>query len=537
MYSDNQLIFSSLDTNRLVKSTGVGNPEEIFHSQIWPVFLIDYIKVIDTRIPTYPHYLSQKDPLWAGTEYDTASGWAPGKTGIDRWGCALTSVAMLLQNYNIKTPAGETVTPPILNTWLKAQPDGYVGPGLLNWLAISRMVHQSRVAGHSTTDLEYTRTTYTPATIKTTLDQNQPVILREAGHFVLAHGYSDTAWYLADPARESRNEASQSAAWISQHTYTPSNTDLSYLLFTAPTGVQVSLKDAQDASLPLERSDETVTDDVDGSGTTGATMYLLPKPSSGAYLVTVQNTLLTPIDISGYWYDTEGNVGHTTYPVDSTGTMQYRLVYDKTSTASGSLAPLDTTPPSNFDLIAPADNARTSAHDIVFSWNASSDTSLPLAYQLLVYDAQNQVVVDQTLAGLTTSATLPDGTYTWIVRACDNAANCTDSNGMRILTIAPAPVLPAPRLVMAESVWKNIFLVWQNVRGAHHYLIHYGTDKDRLDKAVVSREPYAWLSVPKKGTYYLRVSAVDKVGNVGAPSKTVAVYVHGMFYPKWHYWH
>lgn len=536
VYSDNQLIFSTLDTNRLVKSTGVGNPEEIFHSQIWPVFLIDYLKVVDTRIPTYPHYLSQKDPLWAGVEYDTASTWSPGKTGIDRWGCALTSVAMLLQNYDIKTPAGETVTPPILNTWLKSQPDGYVGPGLLNWLAVSRMVHQARQAGYSTTDLEYARSTYTPATIKTELDQNRPIILREAGHFVLSHGYDDSSWYLADPALETRTEASQSAAWISQHVYTPSSTDLSYFLFTAPIGTQVSLADAQGDPVPLEISEETLTDDVDGSGTTGAAMYLLPKPSSGTYLVTTQNTLPTPIEITGYWYDTEGNVGRATYPVDAVGTMQYRLVYDKTSTVSGSLAPLDTTPPSSFDLIAPTDTARMSVHDITFSWAASSDTTLPLTYQLLVYDAQNQVVVDKTLAELTAVATLPDGTYTWIVRACDSVHNCTDSNGMRTFTIAPTPLLPAPRLIMAESLWKNIFLVWQNVRGAHHYLVQYGADKNHLDKTVVSRDTHAWISVPKKGTYYLSVSAVDTAGNVGTASKIVTVYAHGMFYPRWHFW-
>jgi hypothetical protein len=531
---DNLSIFTTSPTDRVANGIWMGHPERLNNSSSWSTFDVDYIRAKNF---SFPHYLSQKDPAWAGTEYDTASTWAPSKVGIDRWGCALTSVAMLLQHYDIQTPAGEPVTPLNLNAWLKSQPDGYVGPGLLNWLSVARYVHQSKLAGKSATELEYTRSPYNETAVRTDIQAGHPAILHEPGHFLLAYDTDGDDWLVADPARADRLTASPSATWVSQHQFTPSNTDLSYLLFTTPSGVELTLQDGTGTTVPLDSAPESLSDDVDGSGTTTLMTHLYPKPSTGTYTLLIHNTTLAPITLHGYWYDQDGNVGVASYPVDSVGSETLRLTYDKTSTASGSLRPVDTTPPTPFDLVAPVDGARLSTHDISFSWKEATDSSLPLTYHLQVFDTQNEPVAEATTSALTATATLPDGTYTWIVRACDAWQNCTDSNGMRTFTIAPVPLLPAPRIILAESIWKQALVVWQQVRGADHYHIAYGSRREMLDKSVESRQPYAWLTFPKNGTYYVQVAAVDRAGNVGKPSKIVTLKIHGTFRPYWYSFH
>lgn len=86
----------------------------------------------DTGSNTVP-LLKQTSEPWQGLEYDSASIWNPSNTSINTWGCALTSAAMVLQYYNYtKLPDGTALDPGTLNTWLKNQPDGYVGNGLVN---------------------------------------------------------------------------------------------------------------------------------------------------------------------------------------------------------------------------------------------------------------------------------------------------------------------------------------------------------------------------------------------------------------------
>jgi hypothetical protein len=193
---DGQLIFRSVDTIRNISSLGIGDPENTYGDQSWPQLYIDFIGLDSTPTPTPPPfpYLSQKDPLWGSKEYDSALTWAGiGKDGIGRWGCALTSVAMMLRKYEVKTPDGANVDPDILNTWLKGQPDGYIEPGLINWIAVTRYVHQSYEAGKSPTELEFVRqASGTSPTL--------PAILGVPGHFVVAHDEDTTNWKINDPA-------------------------------------------------------------------------------------------------------------------------------------------------------------------------------------------------------------------------------------------------------------------------------------------------------------------------------------------------
>ncbi len=84
----------------------------------------------------------QDDEAWAGDMYDTATTWSA-QPSIARWGCALSSIAMVLRYYGFSfLPDGGELNPSSLNQWLRSQPDGYVADGWLNWLAVERLTRQ-----------------------------------------------------------------------------------------------------------------------------------------------------------------------------------------------------------------------------------------------------------------------------------------------------------------------------------------------------------------------------------------------------------
>ena len=84
--------------------------------------------------------LKQISDPWQNQVYDSANLWSPLNPTINRWGCALTSAAMVFQYHGLtKLPDNTTLDPGTVNAWLKTQLDGYVGNGYVNWLALSRL--------------------------------------------------------------------------------------------------------------------------------------------------------------------------------------------------------------------------------------------------------------------------------------------------------------------------------------------------------------------------------------------------------------
>jgi hypothetical protein len=83
-------------------------------------------ELITLNVPLF----KQTDPRWRELEYDSAKKWSDAPT-IGRWGCAMSSMAMILQYHGIsKLPDGKAINPETLNQWLKDQPDGYISGGV-----------------------------------------------------------------------------------------------------------------------------------------------------------------------------------------------------------------------------------------------------------------------------------------------------------------------------------------------------------------------------------------------------------------------
>lgn len=217
------------DGTKLPQGIFFGNSEITSNPQLWKSFSIDNVVVkygdpLDNSI-AFP-YFSQRDPAWKDLPYDSASEWAGNQTNsIERWGCAITSVAMVLKEYGIKMPNGDNVNPEKINTWLMSQPDGYIGNGLLNWLAISRLARDARNNGHADTDLEFVKSYGSPSD---EISSGKYPIIDEGGHFVTLYDQDVDSYIINDPYDASRSSKLKTELIQSVNTYTPSNTDLSY---------------------------------------------------------------------------------------------------------------------------------------------------------------------------------------------------------------------------------------------------------------------------------------------------------------------
>ncbi|MBD3279236.1 MAG: hypothetical protein GF390_00820 [Candidatus Pacebacteria bacterium] len=271
---------------------------------------------------------SQVDPAWAAQEYNQARNWSQQPT-IKRWGCALSSLAMIMRFYGLNwLPDGTELTPATLNIWLKEQPDGYVGEGLLNWLAAMRLASQISEQ-YSTVEqllpkLEYSQLKIELSTelpgqflpVIAQLDLGQPVILQIPGHFLVADGYpaDQQDLFIKDPAFVNYQLFSEhQTELLSTRIFTPSQTDLSYLLMVYPVGLQVELKNALGELVSnTQLMDDHLQDMIDQSGESSP-QYLqqfLAQPAAGAYVIELSQPNLGPFNLEIYAYDQQGELSY-----------------------------------------------------------------------------------------------------------------------------------------------------------------------------------------------------------------------------------
>lgn len=256
-------------------------------------------------------YLRQIDPLWKDVEYDRAQGWSSVPT-IGRWGCALTSLTMLLQYYGFDMmPNGEPLRPDTLNKWLVDQPDGYVGQGLVNWWAAARL---SRILSDQYTTpqrklpvLEFSfQGVPWDETALAQLALEQPMIVQVPGHFALIHGYetSTNDFFIADPLFDF-DRLSEHEAALSLRVFTPSHTDLSAFVVTHPANTSVTISDS--AGGPISQTwQEWVEADDSNERSEKWQFTAVSQPTDGEYTVAWEGA--SSEDISLLVYDQIGEV-------------------------------------------------------------------------------------------------------------------------------------------------------------------------------------------------------------------------------------
>lgn len=368
VYVDNMLVrdftsYSNFQPGKIgLRATTGGDP----NSETW----FDNIKVssIDSSIPPLSvPYFSQNSLPWGPMEYDHSKALGFGDTRIDRWGCAVTSAAMLLNFHGMtKFANNNPLNPGTLNDWLKdnkgfATGNSSDGPySAILWPSIGRLSKELFDAGKSTTKLEYQRM-YPSAETTTQLDTDLtafPGIIRvvnasTSSHFVVIKGKTDTSYSVADPEWDVSTLASFNNTYSQVDRFVPSLTNLSYLLVVTnpstdvlvsdPLGgstgkVNYGTKDSETFSgIPL--ATYAFSPPIANPGTTGnnetlgtgINEFLYPKPGNGVYEINISSKKLEQYALDIITYDKDGKnaINHFTGMLSPDHPESFTLTYSQ----------------------------------------------------------------------------------------------------------------------------------------------------------------------------------------------------------------
>lgn len=300
-------------------------------------------------------HFSQRDPIWKSDIYDQATKWSPANPTVERWACALTAASTVLDYYGIhQLPGGTTNNPGNLNTWLKTQSDGFIRDGAVNWNAISRV---SRLASTDTIPtLEYAYKSNNPDDLHSRLNNSQPVILEEPGHFITAYQYfGDTnTTNIIDPywttgLNAKTTLASYGNTFLSMRTFTPSHTNLGYIMSVSDQDINSSLfrRDGSSYTEVTEASSyiqQPILDPESGL-TSGEPFQILEfsKPPVGSYQLILNRDSPGFGDTEIYTYDTDGNPSlQLVTNLFSSEDIILNIEYGSTSTKIRKLVDFDT---------------------------------------------------------------------------------------------------------------------------------------------------------------------------------------------------
>ncbi|EKE06131.1 MAG: hypothetical protein ACD_19C00079G0036 [uncultured bacterium] len=241
--------------------------------------------------------LKQYSEPWQSNLYDHTPA------TIKQWGCALTSASMILKYH------GHDITPDVLNNWLNSQSDGYLRNGLTNWLAISRYTKLNDSLTSPT--LEYKRLNPTENNLDNELTNNRPAILKEPGHFVVGTGKLTDTYTINDPGYASRTTLlPYSNLFSAINSYTPTHSNLSYMMFTVDDDIILELIDSNGNVVPTQNYIEDPIEDIDDPNNKSGdslSVLLFEKPDSGSYKLKISGNAGT-YNLNTYLYNVDGVV-------------------------------------------------------------------------------------------------------------------------------------------------------------------------------------------------------------------------------------
>lgn len=305
-----------------------------------------YLNFIKTMIPASDEiigvpYFSQNVLPWGLSEYDHTAQLGVVAT-MDRWGCAVTSVAMVLNYHGITQFAdGTVINPGTLNEWLKNNRGYSYGFGsggwfsYLNWNAVSKLTQELYAVGKAPYKLEFN-----PPSVKSgqnLLDEDLLVgnelaripnilFVNNNSHFIVAKGKLNGTYSINDPEWNYPTLNSFNNTYSQVKRFVPSHTNLSYITAVASPDVEILITDSQNrktgkiiqngqvisyneipnANYEFESPIKNPNSDgVTESLGTGVNTFTLPKPENGEYDVTVtakENANYT-VDIITYTID------------------------------------------------------------------------------------------------------------------------------------------------------------------------------------------------------------------------------------------
>ena len=303
-------------------SGSMGHSEVYFDNVIISKLEQETDEFPDLNVP----YYSQKNPAWKNDIYDHSQNqeWANSYYTVGNWGCALTSAAMILKYH------GHDVDPKALNLWLIESPDGYLGNGYVNWNAISRYSLQH--SNHNAKALEFERKPPTLEQIKTEIINGNPVIADVFDHFVVVDEITDSSFGIKDPAYEENMLLSRYGNVIKNlNTFTPSDTDLSYILIVS-NNPNIKFYDQNGTQLNVTIYEEGVISNDEGEywhNMEKIYSIQIPKPSPATYQVSFEGN--GNYYIKYFAYNTIGNpvIASKEFNITNNKNYKFEINYDE----------------------------------------------------------------------------------------------------------------------------------------------------------------------------------------------------------------
>jgi len=213
---------------------------------------------------------------------------------------------------------------------------------------------------------------------------------------------------------------------------------------------------------------------------------------------------------------------------------------EEASWAADVICGVDRAAPSAPDLVSPTSGTTTDVSAPTFDWSDVTDLS-GVTYTFEIIDTLTKTGLTSSNYTLTSGEALPDGTYSWRVRAIDGAGNVGDWHETWSLTVStyvpppppppPSPPPPdttpppTPSLVSPADETRTedntSTFDWSDVTDSSG--VTYTLEIiDTLTKTGLTSSNYTLTSdeALAEGTYSWRVRAVDGAGNTGNWSST-----------------
>jgi len=289
-----------------------------------------------------------------------------------------------------------------------------------------------------------------------------------------------------------------------------------------------------------------------------ATLHSLSGTSgtNGWYVSPVMVTLSASDATSGIASTTlEGSTytGPRTYSGNGTFTYQYRST-DNAGNAEAlkSLSlKIDTVAPANPSTVNPGCVAsggvwQNTCGDASFTWSGASDATSGVSgyYVYFGMDTAGTASTFQTSAAYDPPAISASGAYHLRVATRDNAGNTAP--WATLFTLRFDNTLPQnPTAAMATSgaitsgVWQNTLSApvfnWAGSdlhSGLNGYSVYFGSDSAGTSSNFITTLPYTPTALTTTGQYYLRVRAMDNVGNLASGWQTIFVVAYDVTPPS-----
>lgn len=357
------------------------------------------ISTVDQGLPV--PLLKQTDPLWAGDLYDSADTWSTRGQTIGDFGCALTSAVMVFKYSGLdKMPDGSDLTPGSVNEWLNNDQYGYVGEGYVNWLELVKLSKLAApINGVDFDELDYSRTeNKNDALLSSTLTNEIPVILREPGHFVVAKGYDEdnSTYHINDPyySIKELSDPKYNNDYIRLGTFTPSNSDSSYMMFVGDPNLNIELFDSNNNPVGSSYIEEPIIDQSDDSTSSAKPIkiYYFEKPEGGDYHLNITSSGGAYL-LDQYFYDVDSDAKKITVSGEilNGNVDTYNINFDKNDSES-----------STSELVVPVtfDSVRQKIKDGYHNGKIKFGTQVVLLVELEIAEKARKPKISKGALGL-----------------------------------------------------------------------------------------------------------------------------------------